>query len=235
MENLYKNISYFFIMIFVIIVAGFYKTYFGLFPTFEKVTIAQHIHSVLFLIWFIMLIIQPVLIRKGKYELHRTIGKFSYILVPMLIITIFYISKGFYEKEIALNTDERVNAMLFVPFYQIFDFTLLYLMAIYYKKTTPFHMRYIIGCSLAISGAALRRICTKLIGLNSSDAFAIGFALTDLCLILLIIFDLKNNKNPKPYLVSLAVVGLSQMAFYYVPETQIWQKWCGWFVHSFFN
>jgi hypothetical protein len=49
MEQSYKNITYLFIAIFMVIFAGFYKTYFGLFPTFDEVTITQHIHSALFI------------------------------------------------------------------------------------------------------------------------------------------------------------------------------------------
>ncbi|MBK9737589.1 MAG: hypothetical protein IPO92_22575 [Saprospiraceae bacterium] len=61
--------------------------------------------------------------------------------------------------------------MLYVPFYQIVDFVTLYLLAIFNKKNTPYHMRYMIATSLAIIGAAIRRICTKLIGMSGADAF----------------------------------------------------------------
>lgn len=82
MEKAYKNLSLFFIAILVIVILGFFKTYFGLFPNFRNVTSIQHIHGSLFLLWFVMLIVQPILIRKRKYKWHRVIGKVSYFLVP---------------------------------------------------------------------------------------------------------------------------------------------------------
>jgi len=66
MEKTYKYISLFFVAILAIVFLGFFKSYFGLFPTFNKVTTIQHLHGLLFLLWFIMLIVQPVLIKKKK-------------------------------------------------------------------------------------------------------------------------------------------------------------------------
>ena len=234
MEQTYKNITYLFIAIFIVIFAGFYKTYFGLFPTFDEVTITQHIHSALFMIWFLMLIVQPILIRNKKFVLHRSLGKFSYFLVPLLIGSIFYIAKGFYHKMIVDVPVEKVVSMLFVPFYQIIDFAILYLLAIYHKKFTPYHMRYMIATSMAIVGAAVRRICTKLLGLSSPDAFMYTFVLTDMFLVALIMLDIRYKKDWKPYFISLVIILISQAAYYIVPQTAFWQKWCGLFAQTFF-
>lgn len=234
MEQTYKNITYLFIAIFIVIFAGFYKTYFGLFPTFDKVTITQHIHSALFMMWFLMLIVQPILIRNKKFVLHRSLGKFSYVLVPLLIGSIFYIAKGFYHKMIVDVPVEKVVSMLFVPFYQIIDFAILYLLAIYHKKFTPYHMRYMIATSMAIVGAAVRRICTKLLGLSSPDAFLYTFVLTDMVLVALIMFDIRYKKDWKPYFISLVIILISQAAYYIAPQTAFWQKWCRLFAETFF-
>lgn len=233
MEQTYKNITYLFIAIFIVIFAGFYKTYFGLFPTFDEVTITQHIHSALFMMWFLMLIVQPILIRNKKFVLHQSLGKF-YVLVPLLIGSIFYIAKGFYHKMIVDVPVEKVVSMLFVPFYQIIDFAILYLLAIYHKKFTPYHMRYMIATSMAIVGAAVRRICTKLLGLSSPDAFLYTFVLTDLVLVALIMLDIRYKKDWKPYFISLVIILISQAAYYIAPQTAFWQKWCGLFAETFF-
>ena len=234
MESTYENITYLFIAIFLVIFAGFYKTYFGLFPSFDEVTITQHIHSVLFMLWFVMLIVQPILIRNKNFVWHRVIGKFSYILVPLLIGSIFYIAKGFYIKMIADLPADKVISMLFVPFYQIIDFVILYLLAIYYKRFAPYHMRYMIGTSMAIVGAAVRRIGTKLLGMSSPDAFLYTFILTDVVLMALIMYDIRYKKDWKPYFISLVIILISQIAYYYVPKTVFWQKWCELFAETFF-
>jgi len=138
MEKAYKHVSYLFVAILLLIVAGFYKTYFGLFPTFDKVTVIQHIHGTLFLAWFLLLIIQPILIRRRKYKWHRVLGKFTYVLVPVLVISIFFIARELYINGLTHLPHEKAVATLFVPFLQIVDFVALYILAIHYKS----------GCSL---------------------------------------------------------------------------------------
>ena len=234
MEQSYKNISFLFVGVFIVIFAGFYKTYFGLFPTFDKVTTTQHIHSALFMMWFVMLIVQPMLIRIRNYKWHRILGKFSYFLVPTLVASIFYIAKGFYQKMILTLPVEDVLPMLFVPFYQIIDFVALYLLAIFYKKFAPYHMRYMIATSLAIVGAAVRRIFTKLIGMGGPDAFLYTFILTDVVLIALIMYDIRYKKDWMPYFIALIIISLSQISYYLIPNTSFWQKCCGVFADTFF-
>lgn len=234
MEKAYKNISFLFGAILLLIIAGFYKTYFGLFPSFNNVTLIQHIHGSFFLLWFLMLIIQPILIRNRKYALHRTIGKFSYLLVPMIIISIVFIAKELYLKQLATATKSQSIASLFVPFFQIVDFVTLYLLAILNKRNAPYHMRYMVTTSLAIAGAGMRRIFTLLMGLTVSQAFINAFFLTDLIVAILIMYDLQHKKKWKPYAISLAILLVSQVAYYYLPNTSFWQNIGGKFAELFF-
>ncbi|MGZ3758184.1 MAG: hypothetical protein ACXVAY_17105 [Mucilaginibacter sp.] len=231
MENAYKNVSLIFAGVVVIIFAGFYKTYFGLFPYFINITSVQHSHGLLFMLWFAILITQPILIRQRKYQLHRTIGKFTYLLVPLIVLSIFYIAKESYLKNPSQNDP---IAGLFIPFFQVIDFVTLYLLAIINRLNSWAHMRYIITTSLAISGAAIRRIFTNLMGATSNWAYFYCFATIDLILITLIIYDIKNKNKLKPYLVSLTIIVLSQVGYYTIPQTTLWHTLCGMFVHRFF-
>ena len=233
MEKTYKNIAFFFVAILSIVFLGFFKTYFGLFPTFNKVTTIQHIHGSLFLLWFIMLIVQPVLIKKRKYKWHRIIGKASYFLVPLIVISIFFIAKELYETS-PLTESQKIST-LYVPFYQIVDFVTLYILAIYYKKKISYHMRYMIATSLAVYGAALKRLFVNFMGINGLNAFLYTFIVTDLILVGLIIYDRRHEKSYKPYVVSLIILVASQLGFYFLRDTALWQTVCGKFVHLFYS
>jgi hypothetical protein len=233
MEKTYKNISLFFIAIIAIVFLGFFKTYFGLFPTFNNVTNIQHLHGSLFLLWFLMLIIQPVLIKKRKYKWHRVIGKASYFLVPLIVISIFFIAKEMYET--APLTQSQKISNLYVPFYQIVDFVTLYVLAIYYKKRISYHMRYMIATSLAVYGAALKRFFINFMGISGLNAFLYTFFVTDLILLIFIIYDWRHGKSYKPYLISLVILVASQLGFYFLRNTFIWQTVCGKFVQIFYS
>jgi hypothetical protein len=233
MEKTYKNIGLFFIAILVIVFLGFFKTYFGLFPSFNKVTTIQHIHGLLFVLWFLMLIVQPVLIKKRKYKWHRVIGKVSYFLVPMIVISIFFIAKELYDTSPA--TQSQKIATLYIPFYQIVDFVTLYILAIYYKKKISYHLRYMIATSLAVYGAALKRFFTNFLGVTGLNGFLYTFIITDLILLGFIFYDRKHGKNPKPYVVSLIILLVSQFGFYFIRNTAFWQTVCGKFVELFYS
>ena len=62
---------------------GFFKTYIQHFPKFEEYTaghggtkynIIMHFHGMMMMGWVWMLLLQPILILKGKIKLHRRIG-----------------------------------------------------------------------------------------------------------------------------------------------------------------
>lgn len=119
MEKGYKNIVYFFLVISVIIFAGFYKSYFGLFPAFVAIKTIHHIHAFTLLLWLALLIIQPILIRQKKYKWHRILGKVSYVLVPLIFIFMLLVYKNQYLKG-EINGDPHTQnlAILFSPVYR---------------------------------------------------------------------------------------------------------------------
>ncbi len=55
----YQNVSFFVIIILTFVIWGFYRTYFGLFPTFKGISNVQHFHGAMLLSWFALLIVQP--------------------------------------------------------------------------------------------------------------------------------------------------------------------------------
>ena len=88
MEKNYKYLGYFLLILIPLTFAGFYKTYIGQFPNFEeKIDSFIHFHAIIASLWILLLIIQPLLILNKKYKVHRTIGKFSFILFPLLILS----------------------------------------------------------------------------------------------------------------------------------------------------
>ncbi len=72
------------ITIVLITFLGFFKPYFIKFPLFENT------HLFTFSCWFVLLILQPILIRQKKLELHKKVGSLSYFLAPILSLTILF-------------------------------------------------------------------------------------------------------------------------------------------------
>jgi len=234
METGYKNVSLLFVVIFGIVVLGFFKTYFGLFPGFNNVTLIQHIHGLMFTTWFVLLFVQPLLIRYGKYKAHRIIGRFTYVLVPCIIISIHFIAREAYLNAVAAHAPKHaILAGMYFPTYQIFDFFVLYLLAIINKNRTPYHMRYMIATSLAIAGAGLRRVFTHVMGLNGAEAVLFAFLIPDLLLIGLIVYDKIKGNNSRAYIIAFIILAISHYCYYFIPDSALWQSVAGYFVRFF--
>ena len=60
------------ILFFPLVFVAFYKSYFEHFPIFSsKIHLYDHVHAAIATTWILLLIAQPILISKKKYELHR--------------------------------------------------------------------------------------------------------------------------------------------------------------------
>lgn len=67
-----KNLGYFFSVLALFTLLGFFKTYFGLFPSFnERPTALVQVHAFIMILWLAVLIAQPVLIHYRKNRIHR--------------------------------------------------------------------------------------------------------------------------------------------------------------------
>ena len=100
MLKVYRNSAIFAILLIAGIQWGFYKNYTSEFPNFIDKTTTIHVHGALLMTWMLLLIVQPLLIKTGRIHLHRTIGKVSYVLGPLIILFLFLIGKGSYWRSI---------------------------------------------------------------------------------------------------------------------------------------
>src|ERR1700712_1725383 len=96
METTSKNIGLLFMGILVIIIWGFYQTFFRLFSSFHSSNLIQHLHEIALLFWFLTLMAQPVLIHYKKFAAQKTLKRFSLFLAPLVMFAIFYMAKEQY-------------------------------------------------------------------------------------------------------------------------------------------
>lgn len=229
MEKKYRNITLFFVGVFLILILGFFRSYLYYFPTFEggyfggsSYNYIQHIHGALMLTWVVFLIIQPILIKKRLYKIHRNIGILSYFIVPLLLISIFMVSRTVYYRTIANtnNVKEAIGTITGIAY--IGAFAVFYYLAIINKKNIPKHMRYMIGTSLLLIDPGLSRALFVFFGMAAS-----GFAVSDYvamsCAICFIVYDYKNKKNYKPYIVIFAGLIFIHLIWLF-RYTEVWQS-----------
>jgi hypothetical protein len=207
MEKKYRALGYFFLILIPLVFFGFYKTYFIQFPTFRDVKHNYiHIHAAIAIIWVLLIIVQPFLIVNKKFSWHRKLGKLSYLIFPLLILSFIPMVLN------NLNSDTPENA-----FFPIGDGTLLvlfYSLAIYNRKKTALHMRYMIAAALVLFGPTVGRILPNLLGFGAIATQNIQFTIIQSILIALVLFDKTNNRKYFPYLLSITGWCVHQFIFY---------------------
>lgn len=209
MEKSYSKIYPLFWLVLVLILIGFYKTYFGLFPNFEGIKYIHHFHALMFLCWVAFLIIQPILIRKKQIEWHRMVGKASYVLVPMLLLSVALVVR---------NEQLRMKNLLNLNF--VFSdmsfFLLMYGLAMWNKRRTPYHVRYMVMTILPFINPAVARISQGFPTVLISLAIIIG----------LLIFERFRTKVYRPLVVGLVALFVFYGAYSLLPPTfwdAVWQ------------
>ncbi|TNE57180.1 MAG: hypothetical protein EP341_04225 [Sphingomonadales bacterium] len=128
------------------------KTFSGL-----SLTSVVLVHGVLTAAWFVMLAAQAWFARSGKIDLHRTIGRTSYILAPavflsMMAVFIEHLHRRVYpmtETDLLIDVFNWINPIAFI---------LCWGLAIRHRKNTPRHMRYMIATILAVGSPIVARL-----------------------------------------------------------------------------
>ena len=209
MEKKYKYLGYFLLILIPLTFAGFFKTYIGQFPNFEeKIDTFIHLHAFIASVWILMLIVQPLLIINKKYPLHRTIGKLSYILFPLLILS-------FIPQLIKIISSEDIN-FLFFPLSDSILLIVFYSLAIYNRKTVSKHMRYMIATAIVFLGPTVGRIGGILLEWPVLLSQSVLYGVIYLILISLIFYDRANKRNYNPYLFAFSCYVIHQVVFYLI-------------------
>ena len=227
-----NRLIYFFIFLLLISFAGFYKTYLVKFPNFNGFTWAHHFHGVVMLTWVLMLIAQPVFIRIKNFRLHSIVGKASYFLFPLLILSFFLVARASYFRNIKTAGEVEALAGMTNGIADIFYISILYGFGIYYKKKTSFHLRFFACFGLMILGPGLGRF---MIAVCDLPFIAVPIMIGVIALFTLgwMITDIINKRSAFPLAVFLAIIATT---FIVVPNSHAawWQAFAKWIATHLF-
>ena len=238
---IYPNMGYWLMLFIAGVFGGFYFTYFSILTSpFPGIV---HLHFSLMSVWVCMAITQPLLIKYRKLSLHRKVGKLSYFLIPLVLLTSFLMMRHSYQGQLALLTENISSGqesmsidegLILLGSYQAIGFVYLiwlgsfYTLAIYFKKTPAIHARFMVAAVLTFMGPTLDRILyfwfdVKYVFPVYGPEY-VSFLLIDLILLFLLIFDFKKGRNLYPIIFSLSLYILFQILYVVVPQSVTFSK-----------
>jgi hypothetical protein len=222
-----------FIAFFVFMLAGFWVTYFT--RMLDQENYRMHTHGVALILWCLMLISQAWLIREKKYALHKQIGKFSYVLVPFMIYTTLDLLK--YRLPDTLTSMDFFFIALVVN--ALVAFVIFYGFAIVYRKKSMVHARFMVCTIFPMVTPISDRIIhiyfpsvVKYLPTIEGNPIApvAGFALADLLMITLCIWDWRSHKRLDVFPIALLVLLLYHYSVLNFYKFEFWKVFSQWFV-----
>jgi len=234
MLTVYRNTAIFIFLILIGVQWGFYQSYTSQFPDFKNATTLIHIHGALLMTWMLLLIGQPLLVHSGKANLHGTIGKVSWVLGPLIIISLFLIGRGGYTRGLG-NLPEQENLSFIVLNMRGFlSFAIFWCLAMITRKTPDSHMRYMIATGILAIGPGVGRGLTHSFGLDLGSALTIT-DLLDLAIVgILAGVDVYRKKNYKPFLTVFLVLLIGSV-LWQLRNTGNWQTFAKNYAELFYK
>lgn len=239
--SIFPSMGYWMMLFILGVFGGFYVTYFSkLTESFPSLT---HIHFGLMSIWMVIAIAQPLLIRNKRINIHRKIGRVSYLVLPLVILTSFLMMRFSYQSQLSSLTENLIlgnesmsvkEGLSLLASFQAIGFVYLiwlgtfYGLAILFKKSPAIHARFMIAAVLTFMGPTLDRILFFLFDvayiLPGIPAEYASFLLIDVILLFLLLVDFRKGRNIWPISFSISFYILFQILYTIVPKTEPFSK-----------
>lgn len=225
-----ENARYFFLAIIPLMILAFYNSFLGPNTGIYNSGLIVHLHVISIAIWFLFFFLQVYLAIKGNLKLHRTFGKLSYALVPVVFVTAIMASTySYYNHPVPENLKSITVKRLYYNYYFAVIFLVLYILAIANRKKVQIHYRYMVSLALIFVGAAIYRVNYYFLHLdfmNSLDQSSLRcvFIVNDLILFFFIVYDVVFKRPYRPYVIALVVFLIGQMFYVSFNNTRIWQS-----------
>lgn len=220
-------------LLFILAHVGFYKTYISHFPGFKDYVRpdgrqfhfywVMHFHGMMMIGWLLMLLIQPILILKGKVRVHRLVGRLSYVLAPLVLLTMYLVTRASLDRVVAPEEQAAVVARrmaLDVPL--IIFFAILYILAIVYRHRTLLHSRYMCSTAFMLIGPPLSRALRAYLDYNREDSIDMSRNITVFIALAITMGDSLRLKRISPFALVLGFVLLNKI-IWNIRDTPFWQ------------
>lgn len=236
-DKFFHNLGYYALLYLPLAGVAFYMTYFS---AIGEQPLVAHVHFGVMVLWLGLSVAQPLLIRFGRLGIHRQLGRMSYVVMPLVVITGYMMLRNGAYREWNLLRDQVTNGTLMLSdmevLNRVYDFALLgipYILwpAIFYglaminRGNVVYHSRYMLAAILTVTGPIVDRILFLQLGLTfigPIPAEAIAFLIVDGILLTLAAYDHRQGRTVKPAFVALGIYLTGQIGYFLLQKSGAW-------------
>lgn len=181
----------------------------------------HHFHAAVSTLWLLLLIAQPFLINAGKVGLHRRLGKTSYAIVPLMLVSFVLLTHqaaqgkdgDAFETEIYLSYLRVVLGMACAAFWAL---------ALRFRKQRGLHGRLMVCAGLTVVDPTLSRVVFEITGTRALNYQAITFGTVAALLLLFAALERRDPQARRVYLGATAAYLILG-----IPPMFEWWTWTG--------
>ncbi len=228
--NPYRNVYIFLALLIPAVLLAFAASYFkGLTFSGKSVTVLIHMHTALMMLWVFMLIAQAWFIRTKRFRLHRWVGRSSYVIAPVVIVTALVTDHELLNRAPEGISVEEARIDVFA-WGQMLAFGVSWGLAILYRKRTPLHVRFMISTAFAIGTAMVFRLLLNWTPLEDfNHVAAANWSVLSLLLFALIAMDWRWGMKLSPFWVVTVLIGIMHIGYWTFTRTEGWLAFCRWY------
>lgn len=219
----YRNTAPFFALLVALAVPAFWPSY--LRAEKAEADFHVHLHGIAMLLWGVMLIAQPWLIRIGRWKLHRKLGKASYVLAPLVVVSTLLLAR--YRLTQPYPADQLY--FLYVQLGLTAVFTVAYAQAIRHRKSPAVHARYMVCTALAMFDPIMARIVYNHFGIDYPFMQMLTWLMIDAILLYLWKRDVDSGSGIRVFPGMLAAFALMQVPTFFLYKTAAWAGFAKWY------
>lgn len=204
---------------------AFWVPYFSQLPAASRYV---HFHVATMLVWMCLLIAQPLLMRAGRHDLHRTLGKTTYLLVPLVLVASIMLANFRLSQPGAIDQP----GMLQVLVLQIVSpllFAGFYVAALAYRRESAVHARWMLGTSFLLIDPVVARVLAFHLPQWADAGEWLGPLIAAAILTGVIVAEHRARGGRHVFPIVLVLL-LAQLILYYTLGTSaVWRSFAQWF------
>ena len=219
----FRRSAPFFGALLLLAIPAFWPTYFA--PPRYEIDWHVHVHGVSLFLWSVLLIVQPWLVRSGRLGLHRRLGKLSYALAPLIVVSTILLVR--YRLHQSTPTFDQLY-FLCVQAALITFFSVAYVQAIRWRRRGAIHARYMVCTALAMIDPIVARLVYNHTGIDIPWIQIVTYLLIAAILLALWLRDWRAGNGVRVFPAMLALFTLLVLPTFFVPQTQAWASFGSW-------